>query len=70
MTELESKLETMFEPLKSGPRYFLEEALKIAPPNPGVYCIWEADKLVYVGETGKLSGRMRDLRDTRNHAYL
>jgi len=39
------------------------------PPNPGVYCIYLGNELVYAGETGSLKGRMRDLLDTRNHTF-
>jgi hypothetical protein len=43
--------------------------LKQFPPNPGVYCIFEGNELIYAGETGSLKGRMRDLLDTRNHTF-
>jgi hypothetical protein len=33
----------------------------------GVYVAFEDDELVYVGETGNLRSRMRDLRDPRTH---
>jgi hypothetical protein len=44
-----------------------KEWLKQFQKLPGVYCIFEEDKLIYAGETGSLRGRMRDLLDTRNH---
>jgi len=37
------------------------------PTNAGVYAVFDGKKLIYVGETGSLRGRMKDLRDTRNH---
>lgn len=37
------------------------------PKGAGVYVIFDYQSTVYVGETGSLRGRMRDLRDTRNH---
>jgi len=37
------------------------------PRNPGVYCVFEDGDLIYVGETGDLNERMRDLLDTRSH---
>ncbi|MBI4478632.1 MAG: hypothetical protein HY651_01280 [Acidobacteria bacterium] len=37
------------------------------PTKAGVYAVFDAKKLIYVGETGSLRGRMKDLRDTRNH---
>lgn len=36
--------------------------------DAGVYAVFEDDEIVYVGETGKLTGRFADLLDTRNHA--
>ena len=33
----------------------------------GVYCIFIDNQLGYVGETGKLRGRMSDLLNTKNH---
>jgi hypothetical protein len=33
----------------------------------GVYAAFDEDELVYVGETGNLRSRMRDLRDERTH---
>lgn len=35
--------------------------------NPGVYAIFGGNKIIYVGESGNVQKRMRDLRDTRNH---
>ncbi len=35
--------------------------------SPGVYVIFFKEKLVYVGETGNLRGRMKDLLDSRHH---
>ena len=34
---------------------------------PAVYVLIESGRIVYVGETGSLQGRMRDLRDSRHH---
>lgn len=39
------------------------------PESPGVYCISDKGVPVYVGETGQLRGRMRDLRETLNHTF-
>ena len=44
------------------------EWAKSFPLEPGVYIAWQNNEIVYVGETGNLSKRMRDLRDTRNHS--
>ncbi|MGY1449749.1 GIY-YIG nuclease family protein [Pseudomonas chlororaphis] len=37
--------------------------------DPGVYCIYEDDALIYVGETGSLKARMQDLFKTVNHSF-
>lgn len=37
------------------------------PPMPGVYVFKDRKKIIYVGETGNLRGRMKDMIDTRNH---
>ena len=47
----------------------LDSAYLLFPEAPGVYCIFDGDVLVYVGETGDLRGRMRDLKETRNHTF-
>lgn len=38
------------------------------PDEAGVYVLMKADKIVYVGETGNLKGRMLDLTDSRHHS--
>ena len=43
-----------------------EWASKI-PNTSGVYVFKDSDKIVYVGETGNLRGRMKDLLDSRHH---
>lgn len=37
------------------------------PQDSGVYSVFEFGELIYVGESGSIQGRMRDLFDTRNH---
>lgn len=37
------------------------------PSVPGVYVFRDKKKIIYVGETGSLKGRMKDMIDTRNH---
>jgi hypothetical protein len=38
-----------------------------APNEAGVYVLAENNQIIYVGETGNLRGRMKDLLDSRNH---
>ena len=40
---------------------------KSFPTMPGVYGIFKSRQLIYVGETGNISQRMNDLRNTKNH---
>ena len=47
---------------------FTKEWILKIPSKPGVYVISEKDKIIYVGETGNLQGRMKDLFDTRHHS--
>ncbi len=35
--------------------------------TPGVYIFRDKEEIIYVGETGNLRGRMKDMIDTRNH---
>jgi hypothetical protein len=37
------------------------------PKKAGVYIIRKKSKLIYVGETGSIKGRLKDLCSTRNH---
>ncbi|MBU4467308.1 MAG: hypothetical protein KKC39_00995 [Candidatus Omnitrophica bacterium] len=37
------------------------------PCKPGVYAVFEKSKLVYVGETGNILKRIKDIRSTYNH---
>lgn len=37
------------------------------PSQAGVYAFKENEKVVYVGETGNLRGRIKDLLDSRHH---
>ncbi len=37
--------------------------------DAGVYAVFDNDELIYVGETGNLQGRMKDIRRTLNHSF-
>ncbi len=39
------------------------------PETAGVYVLRDKNEICYVGETGKLRGRMIDILDTRNHTF-
>lgn len=45
------------------------EWVKEFPFSPGIYAIFENDKIIYVGETGSIRKRMNDLRNTLNHTF-
>ena len=40
---------------------------KGVPTESGVYAFFDKDKIIYIGETGSLKGRMSDVRRTVNH---
>lgn len=37
------------------------------PKKSGVYLVFDEAKIIYVGESGNLSGRMTDMLDSRHH---
>lgn len=39
------------------------------PNKPGVYLLFERGKVIYVGETGDLKERMKDITRTKNHSF-
>jgi len=47
--------------------YLTNEWVKQAPIEAGIYVVFKNKKIVYVGETGSIQGRMNDLRRTVNH---
>jgi hypothetical protein len=56
--------------LTNCPRHAIELTRTWAsnfPSTPGVYVFWDKKTVIYVGETGNLKGRMKDMIDTRNH---
>ena len=48
-------------------KYQLKRDWGIIPLEAGVYTVFEKDELCYVGETGSLRGRQKDLTRTVNH---
>lgn len=69
MPTLKDRFETAWGMLRMAKKYFLEEAIKSAPLEAGVYCIWKNKELAYVGESRRLRRRMKNLQDTRNHTF-
>ena len=43
------------------------EWLKVIPTEAGIYGFFKNDKIVYIGETGSLKGRIKDSTRTVNH---
>lgn len=39
------------------------------PDGPGVYAIFDKDKLVYFGETANIKERMKEVKRTVNHSF-
>ncbi len=48
---------------------FSENWFQEIPLEAGIYGIFNQNKLIYIGETGSLRGRMRDLGRTVNHQF-
>lgn len=69
--EINSYLKSLERKLTSSNNWkrihLTREWTKQLPNEAGVYIIRENDTICYVGETGLLRSRMRDLLDTRNH---
>lgn len=59
--------------LLNGVKIKLERTLewrnKYLQDLPGLYAIFEQEKLIYVGETGNLRKRMSDITRTVNHSF-
>ncbi len=70
--QIESHLEDMENRLiRNGNKKKVDLTIDWAkdfPEEPGVYVVFENRKVVYVGETGNIRGRMKDLRDSRHHS--
>ncbi|MEH7130711.1 hypothetical protein V7103_21175 [Neobacillus drentensis] len=68
-TLLENLIKEVENILPANPKYELysEQWYVNAPDVAGCYFVWEGEHLVYIGETGNLRKRMRDLKNTLNH---
>jgi hypothetical protein len=64
---VDSHVTYLCDPVTASPLAGNAEWVRRFPSNPGVYCVFEEDVLIYSGETGSLKGRMRDLLDSRHH---
>lgn len=64
---IESIVAVLLKPSKTTPLTLMNRAMW--PPKPGVYAIYQGKALVWVGESGDLSGRARDLFRTKNHSF-
>lgn len=58
------------ELLNRAPKHKIELTRQWAlqfPDVAGIYAVFSDDKVIYVGETGKISGRLMDFLNTRHH---
>jgi hypothetical protein len=44
-------------------RFYTGDYLKYAPENRGLYFVWEGSRLVYIGESGAIDLRMKDIKN-------
>lgn len=66
--QLEQFVQILLQPENFKQIFLTKEWISGIPSNAGVYVLKDDDEIVYVGETGNLRGRMKDLLDTRNHS--
>jgi hypothetical protein len=64
--QISSHINNIIEMLLSAPKQDIS-LISTFPNERGVYLLWENEELVYVGETGSIQKRMKDLRNTFNH---
>ena len=64
---IESVVAVLLKPSRTTPLTLANRA--IWPAKSGVYALYQGKKLVWVGESGDLSGRARDLFRTKNHSF-
>jgi len=64
---LKSLMDQLMENTNQKRILLTAEWVKVAPSVAGVYMLIEKNKIIYVGESGNLRGRMRDILDTRHH---
>jgi len=71
-SKVNALLEFASQKMLDSPRHAIEfdtDWPLFAPADPGIYCIFHGDKLLYAGETGNIRKRMKDLRRTMNHSF-
>lgn len=66
-TELERIENILFNPTNWQPMELTRSWAKSFSTDAGVYMLFEQDKLVYVGETGSITGRVTDMLNSRHH---
>lgn len=64
---IESLVAVLLKPKRTTPLTLANRAMW--PAKAGVYALYQGKKLVWVGESGDLSGRARDLFRTKNHSF-
>lgn len=64
---VDSIVAALLKPSRGTPLTLANRAMW--PGKAGVYALYQGDKLVWVGESGDLSGRARDLFRTKNHNF-
>lgn len=65
--ELERLEKYFFDKANWEPVLLTRVWAKSLPNTSGVYMLFDSDKLVYVGETGKISARAMDMLNSRHH---
>lgn len=64
---LEILKDKLLHPNNFNQAILTRQSANTIPSKAGVYAFKQDDKVVYVGETGNLRGRMKDLLDSRHH---
>src|SRR5712671_778681 len=64
---VETVVAALLKPSKTTPLTLTNRS--IWPPKSGVYAIYQGSNIVWVGESGDLSARAKDLFRTKNHSF-